>query len=78
MTLDQFLEQAPLSLQAWAAATRAHVAEGTEGFVGEQFENRSESDWWREVAAYHEYLELEARLAQDRRATVERRSPRRR
>lgn len=68
MTLDEFLTTAPASLEAFAASTRHANAEGEEGFVGDVFERRTQVDWWREVAAYHEYTELQERLAQDRRA----------
>lgn len=72
-TLDEFLVGASASLEAFAASTRAAQAEGVEGFVGERFERRSECGWWREIAAYHEYVELQERLAQDRRSNIERR-----
>jgi hypothetical protein len=59
MNLDECLAQAALSLEAFAASRRAATAEGEEGFVGPRFENLQEVDWWREVAAYHEMLEME-------------------
>jgi len=65
MTLDEFVQRAPAAIEAFAAATRAAVAEGAEGFIGPQFEDRTESDWWAEVAAYHGFVELQEVLAQD-------------
>lgn len=63
MTLDEFVKRSAISVAAFAAATRAHQAEGTEGFVGAHYENRTEADWWREVAAYHEFIEVQEALA---------------
>lgn len=57
-TLEQFVERAEGDVAAFAAATRANQAEGAEGFVGAQYELRTREDWWREVAAYFDYVEL--------------------
>ena len=73
ITIDEFVQRTSAALEAWAAATRSAQAEGVEGFVGDRFERRTETDWWREVAAYHEYVELQERVSQDRRSNVERR-----
>lgn len=73
ITLDEFVARTKASIEAFAAATRRYQAEGEDGFVGERFENRTEADWWREVAAYHEYIEVQERAMQDRRSAVERR-----
>lgn len=67
LTLDQFVERAPAAIEAFAAATRAAQAEGDEGFIGPQFEQRTEPDWWREVAAYFEFTEVQEMIAADRR-----------
>lgn len=62
LTLDQFMERAVADLHAFAAATRSYQAEGSEGFVGPQFEHRTREDWWREVAAYFDYVEVTSAL----------------
>ena len=67
LTLEQFLDRAAADVAAFAAATRAYQAEGSEGFVGPQYERRSREDWWREVAAYFEYVELSEQLSELRR-----------
>lgn len=74
MTLDQFVERSGASIEAFAAATRRSQAEGEEGFVGPEYEARTEADWWREVSAYHEYVEACDRIAgSERRSLIERR-----
>lgn len=64
MTLDEFVQRAPAAVEAFAAMTRAAVAEGQEGFVGPRFEDRTEVDWWAEVAAYYAFTELSEIIAQ--------------
>lgn len=73
ITLDEFMQQAPETLEAFAAATRQAQAEGAEGFAERRFQHRTKSDWLREAAAYEEYVEVQERIAQDRRSGVERR-----
>lgn len=70
MTLEEFISQAVHDVEIFAAAYRRAMEEGDEGFKP----NRSAVDWWREVAAYHEYVEVDEELSRDRRQTPERRS----
>lgn len=58
LTLDQFMERSVADLAAFAAATRSYQSEGAEGFIGPQYELRTREDWWREVAAYFDYVEM--------------------
>lgn len=56
ITLDAFLQLVPATLEAFAVATRDQ-AETDATFVLE----RDEQDWFRELSAYAEYVELEER-----------------
>lgn len=56
ITLDEFLHLAPATLGAFAAATRDAVKTDPT-FVLE----RDEQDWFRELSAYSEYVELDER-----------------
>jgi hypothetical protein len=69
-TLEEFVQRSAAEIEAFAAAIRASQAEGVEGFVGKRFELRSEADWWREVAAYYEYIEFQDSIAKDRRSDL--------
>jgi hypothetical protein len=59
MTLDEFVANSQASILAFKAAYE-EMAKTNETFHPE----RSEDDWWREVAAYSGYVELEERFKQ--------------
>lgn len=61
MTLSVFLRSAPVTLEAFRAATMAlHAKEpSTTPLV------RDEVDWWQEIAAYMQYTELEEQTRQE-------------
>lgn len=54
MTLDEFLASMPAQAEAFRRSTLEH-AKTDDGFVLE----REEIDWWREIAAYVEYVEVQ-------------------
>lgn len=58
MTLEEFLERAPDTLRAFAAATKIGIERG------EFITDRHESDWFREVSAYVQYVDLEEHARQ--------------
>lgn len=57
MSIDEFIAGSQAALLAFRAATIA-AAQTDETF----YPNRDEVDWWREVAAYFEYTELEEKF----------------
>jgi hypothetical protein len=54
MTIDDFIAGAQASLLAFKHAYQEQMKTDSTFYP-----TRSESDWWREVAAYHAYVELE-------------------
>lgn len=55
ISLEDFLKLSPLTLEAFAHAQRLRHGENPSEFPLQ----RDEQDWWREVAAYVQYAELE-------------------
>lgn len=54
MNIDEFVGLVPLQVAAFREAYMTQAA------VDETFyQSRTESDWWREIAAYMQYIELE-------------------
>lgn len=57
ITLEQFMEEAPMVLEAFMHRTRELTDSGEEAFpVGRRADA---SWWWREVAAYVKYVEVQ-------------------
>lgn len=54
MTLQEFLDSIPAQSEAFKQSTLSH-AQTDASFVLE----REEIDWWREIAAYVEYVEVQ-------------------
>jgi hypothetical protein len=55
LTMAEFLEQAEVELQAFAAATRERVEAGDTAFTGPHI-GRHTFDWFAEVSAYLKYV----------------------
>ena len=60
MTLDEFIAGAEAQLLAFKAATLDRSKTDDSFYL-----KRENNDWWREVAAYHEYVELEEKFQKE-------------
>ena len=57
MTLDEFVVRSSTAILAFKAATEAQAKVDPTFYL-----ERDENDWWREVAAYHEYVDYEEKF----------------